>query len=184
EESTNSKNGNEEKAKGTQKKKNKANEKQKVVANEEENSGSENENNEKDKGATRRRRTRVTGIRKRWRKRKTRRVLILKMGKILWVDILVATLLVLAMAVLFMAKPGQAIACQQVDLAISPYVSYLTGNIDEPSPAYCNGVSSIKQNIPTKTNWQTACQCVKDAATKISTLKDDAAQQLPAKCKI
>ncbi|PON89651.1 Lipid transfer protein/Par allergen [Trema orientale] len=96
----------------------------------------------------------------------------------------VASLLVLAMAVFFMAKPGQAITCQQVDVALSSCVSYLTGNAGEPSLACCNGVSSIKQNTPTKTDRQTACQCVKDAATKISSLKDDAAQQLPAKCKV
>ena len=95
-----------------------------------------------------------------------------------------AALLVLAMVMLFMAKSGQAITCQQVDVALSSCVSYLTGNAGEPSPACCNGVSSIKQNTPTKVDRQTACQCVKDAATKISTLKDDAAQQLPAKCKI
>ncbi|PON89653.1 Lipid transfer protein/Par allergen [Trema orientale] len=96
----------------------------------------------------------------------------------------VAALLALAMVVLFMAKPGQAITCQQVDVALSSCVSYLTGSAGEPSPACCNGVSSIKQNTLTKIDRQTACQCVKDAATKISSLKDDAAQQLPAKCKI
>ncbi|PON56441.1 Lipid transfer protein/Par allergen [Parasponia andersonii] len=96
----------------------------------------------------------------------------------------VASLLVLAMVVFFMAKPGQAITCQQVDVVLSSCVSYLTGNAGEPSSACCNGVSSIKQNTPTKTDRQTACQCVKDAATKISSLKDDAAQQLPAKCKV
>ena len=96
----------------------------------------------------------------------------------------VEALLVLAMVGLFMAKPGQAITCQQVDVALSSCVSYLTGSSGEPSPACCNGVASIKQNTPTKTDRQTACQCVKDAASKISSLKDDAAQQLPAKCKI
>ncbi|PON56438.1 Lipid transfer protein/Par allergen, partial [Parasponia andersonii] len=110
----------------------------------------------------------------------------------------VAALFALAM-VLFMAKPGQAITCQQmwwklhgasgiilgvVDVALSSCVSYLTGSAGEPSPACCNGVSSIKQNTPTKIDRQRDCQCVKDAATKISSLKDDAAQQLPAKCKI
>ncbi|PON56442.1 Lipid transfer protein/Par allergen [Parasponia andersonii] len=95
-----------------------------------------------------------------------------------------AALLVLAMMVSFMAKPGQAITCQQVDVALSSCVSYLTGSTAEPSQGCCNGVSSIKQNTPTKTDRQTACQCVKDAASKISSLKDDAAQQLPAKCKL
>ncbi|PON89652.1 Lipid transfer protein/Par allergen [Trema orientale] len=96
----------------------------------------------------------------------------------------VVALLVLAMVVLFMVKPGQAITCQQVDVALSSCVSYLTGSSGEPSLACCSGVSSIKQNTPTKTDRQAACQCVKDAATKISSLKDDAAQQLPAKCKV
>ncbi|PON74058.1 Lipid transfer protein/Par allergen [Parasponia andersonii] len=96
----------------------------------------------------------------------------------------VAALLVVAAVVSFMAMPGQAITCQQVDVALSSCVSYLTGNAGEPSPACCNGVSSIKENTPTKLDRQTACQCVKDAAAKISSLKDDVAQQLPAKCKV
>ncbi|PON56439.1 Lipid transfer protein/Par allergen [Parasponia andersonii] len=88
----------------------------------------------------------------------------------------VVTLLVLAMVASFIAKLGQTITCQQVDVALSTCMSYLTECSAEPSIACYSGALSIKHSIPTKTDRQMAYQCVKDVATKILSLKDDAAQ--------
>ncbi|KAM6548668.1 hypothetical protein CsatB_020344 [Cannabis sativa] len=63
-------------------------------------------------------------------------------------------------------------------------MSYLPGKAEELLQACCGGVSSIKESTHTKEDRQTAYECVKDVAGKISGLKDDAAQELPSKCKV
>lgn len=98
---------------------------------------------------------------------------------------MVATLLVLAMVVLFMAKPGHAMTmCEYVNPILPICAPYLTGRVTDPGAACCDNVVRLNNNVRTKTDRQTACQCLKDAASTISTWKDLAASQLPTRCNI
>lgn len=93
-------------------------------------------------------------------------------------------LVVVAMTMVFMAEPGQAITCAQVDIALRPCLDYLKGTTGQPPVECCNGVASIKQNTPTKADRQAACQCVKRAAEALAGLSDDAAKNLPVRCNV
>lgn len=93
---------------------------------------------------------------------------------------MIAVMVVLAM-VHFMAEPSQAITCGQVDASLVACLPYLTtGGI--PPKACCQGVQSLKNLTPTTVDRQTACNCIKEAASKYANIKDDAATALPTKC--
>ncbi|KAI8533926.1 hypothetical protein RHMOL_Rhmol10G0048700 [Rhododendron molle] len=95
---------------------------------------------------------------------------------------LAITLLVVVAAVQFTAKPSAAsITCSQIDSALAPCISYLT-QAGTPSQACCNGVRSIKAMTPNKPDRQMACNCAKQAAGRVRTIRDDAAAALPQKC--
>ncbi|KAL6565897.1 hypothetical protein OROHE_004952 [Orobanche hederae] len=76
-----------------------------------------------------------------------------------------------------------AVTCGDVDVALVPCVSYLTGHADDPSPACCGGVKAVKEMGRTVADKRTCCGCVKAAANRYSAdLKDAAARSLPTKC--
>ncbi|KAK6142958.1 hypothetical protein DH2020_023306 [Rehmannia glutinosa] len=79
-------------------------------------------------------------------------------------------------------QQGQAITCGEVDAALVPCISYLTGHGDGPSPACCGGVKAVKGMAQTTADKRACCGCVKTAANRYADLKDAAAQSLPAKC--
>ncbi|KAL2499958.1 Non-specific lipid-transfer protein 11 [Abeliophyllum distichum] len=93
----------------------------------------------------------------------------------------VILLVAVAMIQLFMAKPGDAISCGQVESQISQCVTYLSQG-GTPSQPCCNGVRSLSQSLQTTQDRQAACNCLKTAASRYSNLKPDAASQLPSKC--
>ncbi|KAI3444793.1 hypothetical protein Pfo_001458, partial [Paulownia fortunei] len=78
---------------------------------------------------------------------------------------------------------GQAVTCGQVDAALVPCISYLTGGGgDNPSPACCAGVKTVKGLAQTTADKRACCSCVKAAANRYADLKDEAAQSHPTKC--
>ncbi|KAJ4816451.1 Non-specific lipid-transfer protein [Rhynchospora pubera] len=82
------------------------------------------------------------------------------------------------------AYPSEAaITCMDVDMCVAPCVSYLTGAESSPTADCCKGVERLK-SLPSSTDERRfACSCVKQAASKIANLKDDAVKSLPAACK-
>ncbi|KAL0429126.1 UNVERIFIED_CONTAM: Non-specific lipid-transfer protein 1 [Sesamum radiatum] len=61
----------------------------------------------------------------------------------------VAVISILAV-ILVAAQPGQAVTCGQVDAALMPCISYLTGRVgDSPSPACCSRVKAVKDMAQT-----------------------------------
>ncbi|XP_011094394.2 non-specific lipid-transfer protein A-like [Sesamum indicum] len=94
----------------------------------------------------------------------------------------VAVIAILAVIAVF-AQPGQAVSCGQVDAALVPCISYLTGRGgDSPSPACCSGVKAVKDMAQTTADKRGCCSCIKAAANRYADLKDAAAQSLPTKC--
>ncbi|XP_057466661.1 non-specific lipid-transfer protein 1-like [Actinidia eriantha] len=92
----------------------------------------------------------------------------------------IIVVVVLAMVQL-MVEPGQAITCGQVDAALAPCVPYLTGG-GNPAPKCCDGVKDIKGMASSTVDKRATCNCVKAAANRYPSLKDDAAEALPTKC--
>ncbi|CAK7349693.1 unnamed protein product [Dovyalis caffra] len=96
----------------------------------------------------------------------------------------ISVLVVLAM-VQFMVKPGEAVTCADVNSDLAPCVSFLTGKGGGvPTPLCCSGVSKLKDSAPTVADKRAACDCVKQAATRIPDIKEDAASSLPTKCNV
>ncbi|MBA0652558.1 hypothetical protein Goklo_019812 [Gossypium klotzschianum] len=62
-------------------------------------------------------------------------------------------------------------------------VPYLT-NGGVPSTPCCNGVGELRTSAVTTADRQAACNCVKQAAARIPTIKEDDAATLPAKCHV
>ncbi|XVF73520.1 hypothetical protein PTKIN_Ptkin12aG0208200 [Pterospermum kingtungense] len=97
--------------------------------------------------------------------------------------LVISALVVLAMVQLM--KPGEAvISCQDVNQALAPCVPYLTSGAGAPATSCCAGVQKIKDMAVSVADKQAACNCVKDAAARIPTIKEDAAAGLPAKCNV
>ncbi|MFQ6633240.1 hypothetical protein Gotur_010432 [Gossypium turneri] len=84
----------------------------------------------------------------------------------------------------FVVKQGQAaVTCKQVNDALAACVPYLT-NGGVPSTPCCNGVGELRTSAVTTADRQAACNCVKQAAARIPTIKEDDAATLPAKCHV
>lgn len=79
-------------------------------------------------------------------------------------------------------QPSQAVTCAQVDIALITCVGYLTGHVDTPPKACCQGVATVKGLAQTIDDKKACCNCVKAAAGKQEDLKDEAAKSLPTKC--
>lgn len=89
-----------------------------------------------------------------------------------------------ALAVVLMVEQGHAaINCRIVDAGLLPCVPYLTQG-GSPSTPCCIGVESIKTMTITTEDKRAACNCVKTAAQRYPSLKDEAAQTLPEKCRV
>lgn len=82
-----------------------------------------------------------------------------------------------------MVEPGRAIPCTQVNSFLAPCISYLT-NGGSPTQECCTGVSNLQKNTPTVTDRQGACQCIKDAASRLPKIDEAAASNLPLVCKV
>ncbi|KZV49055.1 non-specific lipid-transfer protein A-like [Dorcoceras hygrometricum] len=95
---------------------------------------------------------------------------------------LISVLAVLSL-ILLAAQPGYAISCSQVSSALAPCISYLIGRGgNNPSPACCSGVKSVKGMARTPEDKRASCSCVKAAANRYPGMKDAVAQSLPDKC--
>ncbi|KAJ4824837.1 hypothetical protein Tsubulata_037387, partial [Turnera subulata] len=97
--------------------------------------------------------------------------------------VVISMLVVLAM-VQFMAKPGEAITCGEVNSYLVSCLPYLSGQVATPPGPCCAGVSKLKDSAATTADRQAACNCVKAAAAALPNIKDDAASSLPAKCNV
>ncbi|KAF9606765.1 hypothetical protein IFM89_028141 [Coptis chinensis] len=94
---------------------------------------------------------------------------------------LVCLLAFLAMLQL-MFESGQSLTCTEVNKSVLPCVSYLTGGVDKPAPECCAGVLQLKLVATTTELKRMACNCIKQAASHYSNLKDSAISDLPSKC--
>ncbi|CAM8890934.1 unnamed protein product [Rhodiola kirilowii] len=72
-------------------------------------------------------------------------------------------------------------ACRKITSSLIPCVSYLTrGGV--PPTACCGGVRGLKNIATTTATRRAVCNCIKEAATRIKSIKQDAASQLFARC--
>ncbi|KAB5560889.1 hypothetical protein DKX38_005846 [Salix brachista] len=74
-----------------------------------------------------------------------------------------------------------AITCGQVTSSLAQCIGYLQKGGAVP-PACCNGVKSLNSAAKTTADRQTACNCLKSLAGKISGINYGLAAGLPAKC--
>ena len=99
-------------------------------------------------------------------------------------SVIISVFVVLAM-VQFMVKPGQAaVSCDEVNECLASCIPYLTSGAGNPSAQCCGGVGKLQKISETTADKQAACNCVKQAAARIPTIKEDAASSLPAKCNV
>ncbi|XAR63256.1 hypothetical protein NMG60_11023133 [Bertholletia excelsa] len=90
-------------------------------------------------------------------------------------------MMVILAVIQLMLESGQAITYGQVVASLAPCVPYLTGG-GNPAPACWNGVKAIEGMASNTVDKRAACNCIKQAAIRYSSLKDDAAQALLTKC--
>ena len=99
-------------------------------------------------------------------------------------SVIISVFVVLAM-VQFMVKPGQAaVSCDEVNEYLASCIPYLTSGAGNPSAQCWGGVGKLQKISETTADKQAACNCVKQAAARIPTIKEDAASSLPAKCNV
>ncbi|XWS32427.1 hypothetical protein CRYUN_Cryun23aG0158400 [Craigia yunnanensis] len=98
--------------------------------------------------------------------------------------VVISVFVVLSM-VQFMAKPGQAaVSCDQINECLASCIPYLTSGAGTPSVQCCGGVRKLHKIAQISEDKQAACNCVKQAAARFPTIKEDAASSLPAKCNV
>ncbi|XWS77318.1 hypothetical protein CRYUN_Cryun01aG0250700 [Craigia yunnanensis] len=98
--------------------------------------------------------------------------------------VVISVFVVLAM-VHFMVNPGRAaVSCDQVNECLASCIPYLTSGIGNPTAQCCGGVGRLQKIAQTTEDKQAACNCVKQAAARIPTIKEDAASFLPVKCNV
>ncbi|KAE8665625.1 Non-specific lipid-transfer protein A [Hibiscus syriacus] len=98
-----------------------------------------------------------------------------------------ATISVFVMLVMFqfMVKQGDAtVSCDQVRSSLAKCVPFLTGAQAVPAAGCCSGVLKLRTIATITADKQAACNCVKDAAASMPSIKEDAAASLPAKCNV
>ncbi|EYU40720.1 hypothetical protein MIMGU_mgv1a025606mg [Erythranthe guttata] len=91
--------------------------------------------------------------------------------------VFVVVLVVVSLA----ATPGEAVSCGELQSSLAPCLSYLTGG-GEPSESCCGGLRSASGSIQSTQDRQTACYCMKSAASCTYNVPTDAAASLPGKC--
>ncbi|CAH9092493.1 unnamed protein product [Cuscuta epithymum] len=94
--------------------------------------------------------------------------------------------IMMAMATIFVAvlaavRDGQALNCEQVETTISPCREYLRDGGATPPKECCDAVKSLVSIAPSQQDRQTACECLKAAASH-SDIKVDLAAKLPTDC--
>ncbi|XP_073119847.1 non-specific lipid-transfer protein 1-like [Henckelia pumila] len=92
-----------------------------------------------------------------------------------------AIILLVVLAVVSTAvRPGEAISCGDVQGALYPCLGYLASGGD-PSSECCSGVSNLSNSVQSQQDRQTACYCLKSAASSFP-VQQDAAANLPGRC--
>lgn len=90
-----------------------------------------------------------------------------------------ATLLVFFVAA---ATSEAAVTCSTVATSMNPCIAYLKGK-GGPVPApCCSGIKSLNSAASTTPDRQTACKCLKSAATSIKGINYGLAAGLPSSC--
>ncbi|KAL4360946.1 hypothetical protein GQ457_04G032780 [Hibiscus cannabinus] len=85
----------------------------------------------------------------------------------------------------FMLKQGDAVvSCDRVRSSLVNCVPFLTGTQALPTSACCIGVSTLQTIAATPADKQAACNCVKDTAASMPSIREDAAASLPTKCNV
>lgn len=79
------------------------------------------------------------------------------------------------------APYASAIACGSVIVSLTPCLEYLRTGGAVP-PACCAGVKALNNLAKTTPDRQTACECMKTTASRISGIDLRLAGSLPAKC--
>ncbi|KAG5069305.1 hypothetical protein AAZX31_01G121200 [Glycine max] len=88
---------------------------------------------------------------------------------------------VLCMVVVSAPMAHAAITCGQVTSSLANCIGYLQKG-GTPSSGCCNGVKSLNAAAKTTADRQTACNCLKSAASQISGFNANNAASLPGKC--
>ncbi|KAL6551556.1 hypothetical protein OROGR_007710 [Orobanche gracilis] len=83
-------------------------------------------------------------------------------------------------AVMLAAMPGEALSCGDVHGSLLPCLGYLTGG-GGPSGSCCGGVRNLVGYLRSQQDRQTACYCMKSAASSYN-VRSDMASNLPGKC--
>ncbi|KAH6791148.1 hypothetical protein C2S51_006154 [Perilla frutescens var. frutescens] len=76
--------------------------------------------------------------------------------------------------------PGEAVSCGDVQTSLSPCLAYLVGG-GEPTGTCCGGVRNLAGSLQSQQDRQTACSCMKSAASSYN-IQPDSAVNLPGKC--
>ncbi|KAG8384706.1 hypothetical protein BUALT_Bualt04G0146200 [Buddleja alternifolia] len=92
----------------------------------------------------------------------------------------VVIIAVVLAVVALVATPGEAVSCGDIQSSLSPCIAYLTGS-GEPSESCCSGVRSLQASLQSQQDRQTACNCMKSAASSYGVQPNNAAA-LPGKC--
>ncbi|CAA7389267.1 unnamed protein product [Spirodela intermedia] len=97
-----------------------------------------------------------------------------------------AMLVMAAAALVFLAVAPvaeSAISCGQVYGEVSPCINYvLYGGV--PPPQCCQGVRNLLVAAVSRSDRQSICRCLKNAAQGISGRTIEAAASIPRKCKL
>ena len=95
----------------------------------------------------------------------------------------VVKILCLAVIAMVVAAPAaEAISCGQVSSSMAPCINYLKGSGGAVPAGCCNGIKSLNSAAQTPADRQTACKCLKSAASSIKGLNVGLAAGLPGKC--
>lgn len=93
----------------------------------------------------------------------------------------VGVILVVVVAVaLVAAAPGEAVSCGDIQGSLYPCLAYLV-NGGEPTGSCCDGVRQLAGSLQSQQDRQTACYCMKSAASSFS-IQPDSAVSLPGIC--
>ncbi|KAL9236149.1 hypothetical protein vseg_010851 [Gypsophila vaccaria] len=88
---------------------------------------------------------------------------------------------ILVCMVMTVSHAEAVITCGTVSSTLGPCLPYLTGQ-GTLTKACCTAVSGLDNMASTTTDRQTACNCLKSAASQITNLNFDNAAALPSQC--
>uniref|UniRef100_A0A7N0ZQW0 Non-specific lipid-transfer protein n=1 Tax=Kalanchoe fedtschenkoi TaxID=63787 RepID=A0A7N0ZQW0_KALFE len=99
---------------------------------------------------------------------------------------ILATAAAVVLLALMVASAGTtteaAVTCGTVASSINPCLDYLKGSVAAVPGACCSGIKSLNAAASTTPDRQTACECLKSAASSISGINYGLAAGLPGKC--